>query len=359
MKVFYSCLFILLIAACGGLNQNEHLNLAMQQPYVTLATPATSGAQLSVDIEFSAAMDQSTVNSTSVFLLTQEQYAGFADWQELVDADSDLTKIVFTTVWSADACQVLLSSTESLALGTDYVLVLLPKILSQAHLPLDQTRAGTTIRSEYTLSLTSESAESEDPTASANSNDDTDAESANDSSTNSEPTVSSEDETPAIEVPEFNWQRVLISEIVVDPQADHGDSSGGNGIPFDATPGTGTIGSTDEYIELYNGSENSVNLTGWSLLMADGTDVTQSLDQASLFSLGGTVTEFQSGEFLVVGNPDGDMKNAISVTLFDDAASLVDSVTLDDANADNLTNEAWMRAENGWDWEAGEASLGF
>jgi len=349
-KNLYVVMMLICLSACGNLNQNEHLNLMDQQPYVIAANFSQSETAVTIDIEFSAAMDQSTVNSSSVFLLTQEQYDAYADWQALADADSDLIKIVFTALWSADGYHVRLSSIESLALGTDYVLVLLPKVLSLAHLPLDQTRAGG-LGSEYTLNLPSEAAET-----AASSN--TDTENSTEASANSDFPVATDD-TVVVEPLLFDWQRVLISEIVVDPQADHGDSSGGNGIPFDGLPGTGTIGSTDEYIELYNGSEDSVNLTGWSLLMADGTDVTQALDQASLFSLGGSVTEFQSGEFLVFGNPDGDMKASITVTLFDDTASEVDSVTLEDANADDPTNEAWTRAENGWDWEAGEASLGF
>ena len=33
---------------------------------------------------------------------------------------------------------------------------------------------------------------------------------------------------------------ILLTEVVPDPQADHSENSGGNGVPFDLEPGDGT-----------------------------------------------------------------------------------------------------------------------
>ena len=45
--------------------------------------------------------------------------------------------------------------------------------------------------------------------------------------------------------------RLGITEVVTDPQADHSESAGGNGVAFDHLPGNGSITSSDEFIELY------------------------------------------------------------------------------------------------------------
>ncbi|MBI4772296.1 MAG: lamin tail domain-containing protein, partial [Chloroflexi bacterium] len=55
------------------------------------------------------------------------------------------------------------------------------------------------------------------------------------------------------------------------------DSTGGNGVGFDAFPGAGTISDTDEWIELRNTGSAAVKLqtgSGWTLTITDsGTDV--------------------------------------------------------------------------------------
>ena len=43
---------------------------------------------------------------------------------------------------------------------------------------------------------------------------------------------------------------IRITEAVVDPQADHSESSGGNGAPYDAIFGNGTVSSVDEFVRL-------------------------------------------------------------------------------------------------------------
>ncbi len=43
---------------------------------------------------------------------------------------------------------------------------------------------------------------------------------------------------------------IVITEMVLDPQQDWNDSAGGNGIPFDATPGSGAVDADDIWVEI-------------------------------------------------------------------------------------------------------------
>ena len=158
--------------------------------------------------------------------------------------------------------------------------------------------------------------------------------------------------------PEFLFDRVMITELVTDPQQDHGESSGGNGILFDAIPGTGTVGTTDEYIEVYNGTETALNVSFWTLNMLDGTDESQVLaDEAwdVFFSDEGSVENFSPGEFLILGNPQGAMNNTVTLELIDENGGIVDQVFVDDANAEGFSDEAHFLDETGT-WIQGVAS---
>ncbi|EKD41752.1 MAG: hypothetical protein ACD_73C00548G0001 [uncultured bacterium] len=138
-------------------------------------------------------------------------------------------------------------------------------------------------------------------------------------------------------------KKIIISEVITDPQQDWNDSSGGNGVPFDAISGNGTIGTTDEWIELKNISGDVVDLTFWSVNFHDGSDETfffsESTDEI-LFSDSGSVDSFNSQETLVITDPPGDMKNVITIELFGEEQNLVDSVSIVDGNALSADDEA-------------------
>ena len=152
-------------------------------------------------------------------------------------------------------------------------------------------------------------------------------------------------------------RQVVINEIVADPQRDWNDSSGG-GAPFDATPGNGSVTGADEWLELYNGSGVVVDLTGWTLVMTDTTPATEAIGSGEAmlaFSASGALSAFQPGEFLVVGNPKGDLNNTVTIELYDALGILVDRVALGgdgggpSGNATGSDDEAIARVPNATD----------
>jgi hypothetical protein len=127
---------------------------------------------------------------------------------------------------------------------------------------------------------------------------------------------------------------VLINEICVDPVQDWDDTTDGNGVPFDDVPGTGDVTSVDEWIELYNSNSFAVDISGALLEMLDTTPESVVLSEETLtpmrFSDGGSVTNFQAGEYLVIGNPIGGMNFSIYIRLMDGLDNVVTDVELGD-----------------------------
>lgn len=155
--------------------------------------------------------------------------------------------------------------------------------------------------------------------------------------------------------------RVRFTEVVVDPQRDWNDTEGGNGLPFDIEYGRGTIGSTDEWLELHNRSDQAVDLSQWRIEMRDGSDETESFSggRATLnFSSGGNIELFSPDERLVIGNPQGDMKNLIHLQLINEFDSIEDEIFVDDGNADDVFDESVALSDDD-EWMKGEATIGF
>ena len=144
---------------------------------------------------------------------------------------------------------------------------------------------------------------------------------------------------------------VLITEIVTDPQQDHSETAGGNGIGFDAVPGTGTINDTDELVELFNAGSNPVDLSAFTLDFTDSTPATFAFaapgSAVLRFSQAGDgVTNFSPGTFLVLGNPPGSLNNAITVTLRSNGI-VEDEVVVANGNASGVADEAFARIWTG------------
>jgi hypothetical protein len=144
---------------------------------------------------------------------------------------------------------------------------------------------------------------------------------------------------------------IYFTEVVTDPQSDHSESSGGNGAPYDDQPGTGTVSSTDEWLELYNAGTSTVDLTGFTLAFIDSTPSSYVFGTTTagtlLFGGSSTLDAFAPGDFLVLGNPPGALNNSITLELLDPDGMLWDQWVVGDANATGTADEALARSPIG------------
>jgi len=119
-----------------------------------------------------------------------------------------------------------------------------------------------------------------------------------------------------------------ITEVVTDPQADHSENAGGNGIAFDAVPGTGTISSSDEFIELYWAGDAAVDLTGYRLDFLDTSPSSYVFGQSTAgtlrFSSNSKLTALLPRGSVLLGNPPGALNNNIRIELLTPSGELSD-----------------------------------
>ncbi|RMD96548.1 MAG: lamin tail domain-containing protein [Deltaproteobacteria bacterium] len=153
---------------------------------------------------------------------------------------------------------------------------------------------------------------------------------------------------------------VVINEVVTDPQRDWNDTEGGNGIPFDRTTGTGQISEKDEWIELLNTTEETIDLEeeGWLLEMNDTTP--ERLDFAhpppeTVLRIAGDLplSAWPPGRHLVIGNPPGQLNNDdLTLLLSDPSGRIVDVVAIEgtlSGNAEDAEDESLHRLPDGID----------
>jgi hypothetical protein len=144
--------------------------------------------------------------------------------------------------------------------------------------------------------------------------------------------------------------RVRISEIVVDPQSDWSDEGG---TPFDATPGTGTASSNDEYVEIVNASPEVVDLRGYRLDMLDGTDEVLMLEERTtrakirVIPQGSTIASLPPCGVVVIGDPPGQMNNEIFVRLVDPENNVVDFIHLTGSSSLNGLPQVYYNPRGG------------
>jgi hypothetical protein len=152
-------------------------------------------------------------------------------------------------------------------------------------------------------------------------------------------------------------QSVIINEIVTDPQQDWSST-------YFTTPPGYSSGSNDEWIELYIRSA-SIDLTGWTIELIDGTNVSGNLTSTGAFAVSnyitsgtGSFTNSEAGDFLVLGNAvgDGNINNNITINLKDSTGLIIDTVTLGggageapSGNAGTIGDESVQRIPNGTD----------
>ena len=149
---------------------------------------------------------------------------------------------------------------------------------------------------------------------------------------------------------------ILITEIVTDPQGDHSENSGGNGVAYDAVPGSGTVSSVDEYVELYNNGGAVFDLRDYVLRFWDTSPseyfFADTPGGVLRFSGLSSVDAFLPGDFALLGNPPGALNNSLRVDLETVHGMLFDSVLIADGNATGAADEAVARAWNGFEFKS-------
>jgi hypothetical protein len=142
-------------------------------------------------------------------------------------------------------------------------------------------------------------------------------------------------------------ESIRFTEVVTDPQADHNESSGGNGVLWDDTPGSGSITASDEYVEIVNDSLWAVDLTGYSIEFEDTSPSTYIFGTTTSgtlrFSSGSSLTSLAAGGFALLGNAPGSMNNVISLDLLTPDGDLEDQWEILDGNASGPLDEAVAR----------------
>jgi len=160
-------------------------------------------------------------------------------------------------------------------------------------------------------------------------------------------------------------QSVVINEIVTDPQQDWSSTS------FTTPPGDSS-GSNDEWIELYIKSA-SIDLTGWTIELNDGSNVSGDLTNTGAFAVSnyitsgtGSFTNSEAGDFLVLGNVVGvgNINNSITINLKDSTGLIIDTVTLGggageapSGNAGTIGDESVQRIPNGTDTDTHDSDF--
>lgn len=144
-------------------------------------------------------------------------------------------------------------------------------------------------------------------------------------------TLGSEEEDPEKPTPSASG-KILINEIMADPK-------GAKGLP------------ETEYVELYNISEEDIELDGWSFQYGDNKPV--ELDDyifpadsyLILYRAGREITTDESAGIMPLDKFPSQLANAgKSLFLYDADSNLVDEITYEKAKA----GIAWERSEEGW-----------
>ena len=146
----------------------------------------------------------------------------------------------------------------------------------------------------------------------------------------------------------------IINELVVEPQRDWDDSGlGGNGVPFDNTPGAGVapapaVTAGDQWIEFLTNTGSPAELTNYTLSFTDtsGTPHSVTLGPGNLISTAGS-------PYVLIGAPGGIAPGSL-VQLRDTTNTVVDEVDLAAVHAalgfaTGVGDEAIARAPDGFD----------
>jgi hypothetical protein len=135
---------------------------------------------------------------------------------------------------------------------------------------------------------------------------------------------------------------IVINEVVADPKSDWSDSvtPTPRGEPFDDQPGAGIPRWDDQWIELYNPTDEEVNINGWLLAMRDSVPYTLILEPGDTnfkCSGGSSINSFKPDTYCIYGNPSvwgpaAIMEKSIFIQLKDAAGFDIDNVEIGDDN---------------------------
>lgn len=157
-----------------------------------------------------------------------------------------------------------------------------------------------------------------------------------------------------------------INEVVCNPRQDWKEDDARTGY-FDGTPGTGSVGSEDEWIELLSALPSGSNLSNYTLTAYAGpnnissTRIVQrlgasnagTLTKVRVFPSTSSVSNVKPGDFIVIGDPPGSLFSDIYIEVRDDNGVLLDFVEIggnnvaSDRGGDGINNGAPAAGENG------------
>lgn len=378
---YFSLAALMTCIACSQAPVAGKISAQETVPYVVSYAPASATIVDSsgiIQIKFSVEIKSDSVTEDSVLLISGDYYAEASgeDWEDFHENIlEDVAYLSITSVLSPDRRHIEITVGSDIADG-EYVILIMPTLKSIYNTNLDQNYAGDVVRyfslpvsinrnghaSTVLEDATDTFTELSDATADSQAqNTAEDIASENKpgdpvSSGSVDDTESDIVSTDQVTLP----QGVFISEVVTDPQQDHNDSSGGDGIAFNAVVGGGSITDSDEYIELKNYGSDA-DISNWKISMLDGTDVTSSLNESFtyFFSDDSTLDSFHSGQSLVLGNPSGTINNEITIELYNENDEIIDSVSIDDGNSTTTADESYTYDPVLDSWSHDHATPGF
>ncbi|MEQ9425076.1 MAG: LamG-like jellyroll fold domain-containing protein [Cyclobacteriaceae bacterium] len=158
----------------------------------------------------------------------------------------------------------------------------------------------------------------------------------------------------------------VINEVITSPQQDWGTNN------FDGTVTGTSVDAEHEWVEIYISSDG-INLTGWTIELTDGTNVTGDLTASGAFENsvytaagGGTFIDTRIGDYLVLGDVTGsdEMDDDVLVVLRDSEGTLIDQVQLGGAASQapsgastGINDEAVARYPNATDTDTDDSDF--
>ncbi|MFH1356528.1 MAG: hypothetical protein ABII18_05275, partial [bacterium] len=209
MKKIVTLVMVLILCFACGLTKKLYPKDENTAFYVTEVSPeANEEVSLlkTVALKFSQAVYEESVNNNTVFVIKRSVYEEYSDWNDLYAdvQNGDVIPVSQSVALADDKSSVSLQVSEEV-LADDYVIVALPKIQSDKYYPLDQTVMGWEEQSFHSRFAIIGSADGAAVDVSVNEG----------SSYPETPDVAETTEE-IVEEP-FDWNRLLITEVVTDP----------------------------------------------------------------------------------------------------------------------------------------------